>query len=98
MLGIHRAGLNLVSMCGKRHKYQDSCNCLNEYHTLELPAHLCLFGGEVSSGGTGGGFVSMTSSKAMICTQTQTMIRWQVAGQVSRSCTEVRTGAEALSR
>ena len=38
----------------------------------------------------------MTSSKAMICTQTQTMIRWQVAGQVSRSCTEVRTGAEAM--
>ena len=31
MLGIHRAGLNMVSMCGKRHKYQDSCSCLNEY-------------------------------------------------------------------
>ena len=55
-----------------------------------------MFGEEVSSGRTGGGFVSMTSSKAMICTQTQTMIRWQVAGQVSRSCTEVRTGAEAM--
>ena len=38
----------------------------------------------------------MTSAKAMICTQTQTMIRWQVAGQVSRSCTEVRTCAEAI--